>query len=188
MDELCLQLSRSHISARLQRQAEAEELAAKQGNAWFLKQLPLVWERRLPIPDYGRRPVWEPPDLDYSMIEVLIEAQKEMNVKEGSSWIAWRTEMFDNFVERLLLMKYQNWIDAQKKDSRDCGNEEELSFWRKLLREVGQDWYDGVNERNEIVERHGKSLDDWRRLRDNVTEIAKVKHARFESSDWRWDF
>lgn len=136
MDELCNQLSAFHISARLQRQAEAEELAAKQDNAWLLNELPSVWDKRLHTPEPGCRPVWEPPALDYSIFEVIIEAQKELNVEEGSKEIYWRVDMMDNYVERLLLTKYQNWIDEEKRVFEDCDNEKSFLFVESCCRKL----------------------------------------------------
>lgn len=94
------------------------------------------------------------------MMEVLIEAQKELNVKEGGKEISWRVDAMDNMVEDALIGKYSNWIHKQRNDAGDRGNVEDFSFLAKLRKEVVRDWRDVSDERDKIMERHGKSWDD----------------------------
>lgn len=52
------------------------------------------------------RPNWEPAILDYSSLEIFLEAVKEVNKNKGSKDIAWRTDVADWLIETKLLAKY----------------------------------------------------------------------------------
>lgn len=128
MDELAEQLSRFHISARMQKVSEKQAKVSKK-QAYFR---PRTGGKRSPSPKTGRRSCREPPILDYSWFEELISAQKELNEREGSKDIAWRSERMNNLVEQELLLTYHNDLINTLYGSDDRVSAEIIKPWRSL--------------------------------------------------------
>lgn len=83
----------------------------------LLDELPFAFngKRGLLSPAPGKRPSWEPPVLDYTWYEPLLQGDKEITARDGKAGIVWRTEMMDYTIEARLLTRYWRFaFDARK--------------------------------------------------------------------------
>ena len=165
MDDLCQQLAAFNISARLKRLTEDEQLlkepklqSGRSKNKTFQQTSSASLCRPgLPPPKLkaSKRPCWEPPILDHSWLEILLNAQKEMTTRDGNEEISWRTDIIDNIIEgEILYTVYSPWVKKQAVRARHL---QEMAFLKELevaLREVMR----GVNEEGRVIRNaHGNS-------------------------------
>lgn len=190
MDALAKQLSAFHISARLQKAAEEIQPIPKRYAIGSLEpvtfspatlpspNLASSSSRRpgLPSPELGYRPCWEPPILDYSWLEAVLDAEKELNRRDGSRDIAWRTDAMNEFFEyELLHSYYSQWVV----DQRTNVYLHDIPFWDSLLNDVRVDYSELAISRRTTQLRHEKQFFAWLELRDAITKIAQTKDASF---------
>ena len=176
--------SMKNAVSRARRAAVAKEVASMPHHIHarsLLKELPFAWDP-LPSPASGTRPCWEPPVLDYTWYEQLLQGDKEITARDGKAEIVWRSEVMDYSIEARLLTRY--WLfalDAWKA----AGGCQEQRFWNSLSQALGQDIGEFGDEYDEILRRHGKSKDDWRDMFQRITETAQEKDPVFEFESWR---
>lgn len=187
---LRLQLEAFHISNRLQALANNDhlvkpkvEVTGKPELSISLSSLPISQTPSsygLPSPHSGQRPCWEPPSLNYSWLETLIEAQKEMNTRDGHQDIAFRTDVMDNIVEgELLYNAYIPWVKAQQEMAYGFQSGKETAFWECLTGEIEEDMREVRHESRDIRTKHGKGREDCAEFRNRVVEIAREKKSDF---------
>lgn len=208
MEELVTKLQAFHISARLGRLAQQEYFrlepiaieATKTTTPYSLGHR--IAGRSLPSPSPEDRPCWEPPILNYSWFEDLIKAQKEMDKREGSRDLPWRTETMDNIVEDALLRTYfyeylptkavpsiADMASVGEESAGEGGDGVEGSgaatsdalFWQGLRRAVWEDIHDLYVEGKQIRKKHGKRNRDHAELLIGVKAIATKKSPDFGS-------
>ena len=85
----------------------------------------------------GARQYWDPPDLDYSMFLVWLDAERALNERMGAADIKWRTEAMDLIIEKSLTGKYERW--AIQSWNNVTGSEEAGWFFNGLVDEIGID-------------------------------------------------
>lgn len=180
MDELCKQLAAFHISDRLRRLAEEQDTAdqyhddanSSMSSANSISRRPLLSN---PLP--GQRPCWEPRLFDYSWFEHYLAAGKEMATREGNGDVGFRTDVMDQCIETELLIIYGDWLAKQKKYSPP----HEAFFWNGLHGSVlGDVSYALEHGAHEVMTRHGKSHEEWCRLRAGLMIIAREKDPTIE--------
>ena len=192
MEELVTILQAFHISARLSRLAHQKCLPPKPIAIEATKTFTPYSSHRIagrPLPDPApeNRPCWEPPILDYSWFEDLITAQKEMDKRDGSKDLAWRTETMDNIVEDALLRTYfYDYLPTMDKppigyhpSSSNTHSYPEAMFWQGLRGALWDDIHELYVEGQAIRKKFGKRNTEHAQLLMGVKAIAVKKNKNF---------
>ena len=192
VDERVTKLQAFHISARSERLAHQENLrldriAIQTISAVTLYSPHRIGGRPLPDPAPGNRPCWEPPILDYSWFDDLITAQKEMDKRDGSKDLAWRTETMDNVVEDALLRTYfYDYLRTMEKPPlgyqpsfSNSGSYPEAMFWQGLRGALWDDIHKLYVEGQAIRKRYGKRNREHAELLIGVKAIAVKNNENF---------
>ena len=137
IEHLCKQLDGFHVSARIQRGADAKELSAippNKINRRLLKELPFAFDPGLPSPKPCHRPCWEPPaNIDYSWFEAVLQVDKEITIRDGNKDIAFRTDLMDYFLENHLQWCYRDLVEKRERAIGPYSDRQEDLFWQNLL-------------------------------------------------------
>lgn len=95
--------------------------------------------RPLPLDPRGR-PVWFPPDLDYSRLIGDEYAKMRKAVLEFTGGdVAKATEFLDWDIEYTLTEQYERWAESMVRDSERFGNQDSRVFYNDLRKELAYD-------------------------------------------------
>lgn len=125
--------------------------------------------------------------MDYSWFEQILEASKDVKMKDANIDIEARTMIIDHMIEDELLGRYHDWILDKGYEARF--ETEESGFWVDMVKEVRVDMDELALENNVMMQENKGKVSEWRGFRARLVFLARKKdrsigHPRMDEVEY----